>query len=84
MKPSPTPNQIRARIAAAAAERGVSMAQLSRVLARSDGYMQRYVREGLPDRLGEDDRATLARFMGADAAEFGVVASEKVPGRARR
>lgn len=81
MKPARTPNQIRANIAHEAAAQGQPLYTLSRVINRSDSYMQRYVREGKPDTLPEADRARLARFLGVDGSDFGAVA-QHAAGRA--
>lgn len=57
-------NDIRSAIARLAGERGVSLAELSRVLGRNPAYMQQFIERGSPRRLAEGDRATLARYLG--------------------
>ncbi len=57
-------NDIRTAIARLAGERGVSLAELSRVLGRNPAYMQQFIERGSPRRLAERDRATLARYLG--------------------
>lgn len=51
--------------------RGVSLAQLSRMLGKNPSYLQQFVRKGSPRKLEEVDRATLARFFGVGEAELG-------------
>jgi hypothetical protein len=51
------------------AERGESLAGLSRLLGRNDAYIQQFLRKGTPRRLPERERRTLARYFGiADSA----------------
>lgn len=61
----------RERLVALAAERGVSLAQLSAMIGRNPSYLQQFVRKGSPRRLDEGDRAKLARFFGVGEAELG-------------
>jgi phage repressor protein C with HTH and peptisase S24 domain len=61
----------RARLLDLAAERRVSLAQLSGLIGRNPAYLQQFVRKGSPRRLEEGDRATLARFFGVGEAELG-------------
>ena len=59
----------RAVLARFAAERGHSLAALSRLIGRNATYLQQYIQRGSPRRLAEADRRTLARFLGvADSA----------------
>ena len=46
------------------AERGEDFAGLSRMLGRNPAYIQQFVRRGVPKRLKESDRRTLARYFG--------------------
>ncbi len=68
----------RTRLLALAAERGVSLASLSALLGRNAAYLQQFVRKGSPRKLEENDRRTLAEFLGVDEAEFGAPAREAV------
>ncbi|MCK9541240.1 MAG: S24 family peptidase [Novosphingobium sp.] len=61
----------RARLLALAGERNVSLAQLSGLIGRNATYLQQFVRKGSPRKLGETDRAVLARFLGVDERELG-------------
>lgn len=54
-----------------AADRDVSLAELSRLIGRNLAYLQQFVRRGTPRRLAEADRRTLAQFLGVDEAVLG-------------
>ena len=54
----------RARLLELAQTRGVSLAALSELLGRNPSYLQQFIRKGSPRKLEEQDRATLARFLG--------------------
>ena len=72
-------DDVRTAIARLAAERGASLSELSRLLGRNPAYMQQFIERGSPRRLSEDDRATLARYLGvSEAALGGPVARELV------
>lgn len=64
-------NDIRAAIARLAGERGVSLAELSRVLGRNPAYLQQFIERGSPRKLAEADRATLARYLGVPESVLG-------------
>lgn len=53
----------RATLERLCAERGESLAGLSRLLGRNDAYLQQYLRKGSPRRLPEAERRTLARYF---------------------
>ncbi len=60
-----------------AAERGESLAALSRLIGRNAAYLQQFVQRGSPRRLAEEDRRTLSRYLGvADAVLGGRAAPE--------
>lgn len=61
----------RSRLLALSAQRGVSLAALSALIGRNASYLQQFVRKGSPRKLEENDRHTLARFLGVDEAELG-------------
>jgi hypothetical protein len=67
---APDPRQ---RLLDLAAERRVSLAQLSGLIGRNPAYLQQFVRKRSPRRLDEGDRATLARFFGVGEGELGAV-----------
>lgn len=52
----------------AAEVRSATMAERSRVIDRSAGYVGRFIDEGVPAALAEDDRQQLARYLGISAA----------------
>lgn len=54
-----------------AAQRGVSLSQLSRLINRNPSYLQQFVRKGSPRKLEETDRRMLARFFGVDESLLG-------------
>lgn len=60
----------RARLLALSQERGVSLASLSELLGRNPTYLQQFIRKGSPRKLEEQDRATLASFLGVTEAEL--------------
>ena len=60
----------RARLLALAQARGVSLASLSELLGRNPSYLQQFIRKGSPRKLEEEDRATLARFLGVGEEQF--------------
>lgn len=65
------PEQQRAVLAALAAERGESLAALSRLLGRNAAYLQQYLERGSPRMLREEDREKLARYFGVPEARLG-------------
>lgn len=65
-----TPAGPRARLLELSQERGVSLASLSELLGRNPTYLQQFIRKGSPRKLEEQDRATLARFLGVTEAEL--------------
>jgi len=61
----------RLRLTMLAADRGASLAALSRMIGRNAAYLQQYVERGTPRRLGEDDRLALAQHFMVDERELG-------------
>jgi phage repressor protein C with HTH and peptisase S24 domain len=59
-----SPDGPRARLLELSHEKGVSLASLSELLGRNPSYLQQFIRKGSPRKLEEQDRATLARFLG--------------------
>lgn len=72
----------RSRLLALSAERGVSLAALSGLISRNASYLQQFVRKGSPRKLEENDRHTLARFLGVDEGELGAPALVAAPASA--
>jgi hypothetical protein len=66
-----TPEEARANLRRRAAERGYSLAELSRLLSRNVGYLQKYVERGTPRLLHEDDRLCLAQLLMINERELG-------------
>lgn len=60
----------RARLLELSQLRGVSLAALSELLGRNPSYLQQFIRKGSPRKLEEEDRATLARFLGVGEEEL--------------
>lgn len=61
----------RAALARIAVERGVSLSRLSRLIGRNPAYIQQHVMRGSPRRLDEQDRETIAAFLGIDEEMLG-------------
>lgn len=62
---------VRQRLDALIRERGEDYLSLSRLIGRNPAYIQQFIRRGIPRRLSEEDRRTLARRLGASEAELG-------------
>lgn len=71
MRPFPTSAQVRAKLAELVERDKASLAYLSRALARGDGYLSRFVRDGRPESLAPADREYLARWFNVDTFELG-------------
>ena len=56
--------------------RGEDYASLSRLLGRNAAYIQQFIRRGVPRKLDEEDRRTLARYFRIDEAVLGGPAAE--------
>ena len=52
-------------------DRGDDCLSISRLLGRNAAYFQQYLRRGVPKRLKEDDRRTLANYFGVDELALG-------------
>ncbi len=76
-------DDIRAAIARFAGERGASLSELSRVIGRNPAYMQQFIERGSPRRLAEQDRATLARYLGVAESLLGGRADRELVSVAR-
>jgi hypothetical protein len=66
------PADPRQALAGAARDAGLSLAELSFMLRRFDGYLARFVREGCPRCLTEREHRLLADVMGLDERALGV------------
>jgi repressor LexA len=77
MKPLPperTPDEVRDTIKRLANERSESLAALSRMVRKNDGYLQQFVAYGIPRRLPDDARRLLALYFGVTEHELGASA----------
>jgi hypothetical protein len=63
-KPRNGPIDPREVLPAAARERGDSLAALSRMLGRWPGYLQNFVRDGVPRALSQRDHDLLLAYFG--------------------
>jgi len=70
---------VRAELARLIEERREDFAGLSRMLGRNPAYIQQFIKRGVPRRLAEGDRRTLARYFGVDEALLGGPAGEPLP-----
>ncbi len=61
---------VRQRLLALAAMRGVSLAGLSSMIGRNSSYLQQFIRKGSPRKLEEEDRRRLAQFFAVPEAEL--------------
>lgn len=55
-----------------AAERGESLAGLSRFVGRRDGYLQSFISRGVPATLPKDVRQRLAKYLGIEERLLGL------------
>ncbi|MBB3348663.1 MULTISPECIES: S24 family peptidase [unclassified Sphingomonas] len=69
-----TPQQALTR---AAAERGVALSALSRMIGRNQAYLSQFVLRGSPRRLPERERRLLADFLALDEAVLGAAPREE-------
>ena len=66
------------------AERGIDYARISQVIGRNPAYIQQYIKRGSPRRLGEQDRARIAAYLGVAESMLGApVQRVAAPARAR-
>lgn len=63
-RPKAGPVDPREAVAAAARERGDSLAALSRMLDRRSSYLSDFVREGIPKALTPRDHGLLVAYFG--------------------
>jgi hypothetical protein len=52
-------------------ERGEDFAGLSRLIGKNPAYIQQFIKRGTPRKLDEDDRRTIARYLGVSEALLG-------------
>ena len=59
-------------------ERREDYASLSRLIGRNPSYIQQFIKRGTPKRLGETDRAKLARYFGVPERLLGGRSDERL------
>ena len=59
-------DMVRATLDRLIAERGSNYVDASRAIGRNPAYIQQFIKRRTPRKLDEDDRRTLARFLGVD------------------
>jgi hypothetical protein len=52
-------------------EKGEDYAGLSRLIGKNPAYIQQFIKRGTPRKLDEDDRRTIARYLGVSEALLG-------------
>jgi hypothetical protein len=52
-------------------EKGEDYAGLSRLIGKNPAYIQQFIKRGTPRKLDEDDRRTIARYLGVNEALLG-------------
>ncbi|PTD24187.1 S24 family peptidase [Sphingomonas fennica] len=60
-------------------ERGEDYTSLSRLIGRNPAYIQQFIKRGVPRKLDEEDRATLARYLGVEEALLGGPERQSAP-----
>ncbi len=65
------PVDAREALAVVADRRGETMSNLSRLIGKSDGYLARYIRDGVPLALPANERKLLARYLGVQPTAIG-------------
>jgi phage repressor protein C with HTH and peptisase S24 domain len=61
-------------------ERGEDYAGLSRLIGKNPAYIQQFIKRGTPRKLDEDDRRTIARYLGVSEALLGGPGSQQPDG----
>lgn len=57
-------------------EKGEDFAGLSRLIGKNPAYIQQFIKRGTPRKLDEDDRRTIARYLGVSEAVLGAPAPD--------
>ncbi|HEX8482006.1 MAG TPA: S24 family peptidase [Allosphingosinicella sp.] len=63
-------------------ERGEDYAGLSRLIGKNPAYIQQFIKRGTPRKLDEEDRRTIARYLGVSEALLGGPAAPQGEGSA--
>ncbi|HEX9947011.1 MAG TPA: S24 family peptidase [Allosphingosinicella sp.] len=61
-------------------ERGEDYAGLSRLIGKNAAYIQQFIKRGTPRKLDEEDRRTIAAYLGVSETLLGGPASEQSSG----
>jgi phage repressor protein C with HTH and peptisase S24 domain len=61
-------------------ERGEDYAGLSRLIGKNAAYIQQFIKRGTPRKLDEEDRRTIAAYLGVSEALLGGPSSEQASG----
>jgi phage repressor protein C with HTH and peptisase S24 domain len=61
-------------------ERGEDFAGLSRLIGKNPAYIQQFIKRGTPRKLDEEDRRTIARYLGVSEALLGGPGPEEATG----
>ena len=69
----------RATLAELIEQRGEDFASLSRLLGRNAAYVQQFIRRGVPRKLDESDRRTLARYFNVPERLLGAPEDDEAP-----
>jgi phage repressor protein C with HTH and peptisase S24 domain len=64
-------DDVRTRLDQLIRDHGVDYVSLSRLLGRNLAYVQQFIHRGVPRKLDEDDRRTLAEYFGVDESILG-------------
>jgi phage repressor protein C with HTH and peptisase S24 domain len=71
-----SPEKTRETLAAVLKERGVSFAEISRLIGRNAAYIQQYIKRGHPTRLNEESRIIIAKFLNVNKDTFALEQNE--------
>jgi Peptidase S24-like len=73
-------DDVRTRLDQLIRDHGTDYVSLSRLLGRNLAYVQQFIHRGVPRKLDEDDRRTLAEFFGVDESILGAPPPLRAPG----
>lgn len=73
-------NDPRETLARLLKERGEDFAGLSRLIGKNPAYIQQFIKRGTPRKLDEDDRRTIANYLGVSEALLGGPATAQSDG----
>jgi phage repressor protein C with HTH and peptisase S24 domain len=74
-------NDIRAVLDQLIRDRGDDYSSLSRLLGRNAAYIQQFIHRGVPKKLDEDDRRTLAEYFGIEESILGAPNRQPIHGK---